>query len=56
MWDYDKVPVAIESRALAQNNHVKILAQNIHVKILESKDAISRRIIDMASFDSRIFN
>ena len=41
---YDKVPEAINFRALAQKNQLKIL---------ESKDAISHRIIDMASLNPK---
>ena len=42
---YDKVPEAKKFRGLAQKNQLKII---------ESKDAISHRIIDMASFNSRL--
>jgi hypothetical protein len=41
----NKVPEAINSRTLAQD---------FQLKILESKDAISRCIVDVASFHSRI--
>ena len=44
---YDKVPKAINFRAPAQK---------IQLKILELKDAISRRQIDVASFNSRILS
>ena len=44
---YDKQTKAINFRALAQK---------IKLKILESKDAISRRIIDMVTFDSRFLS
>ena len=45
---YDKVPKAINFRALAQKNQLKIL---------ESKDAISRRKdINMVTFDSRFLS
>jgi len=40
---YDKVPEAIDFRALAQRNQLKIL---------ESKDAISMLRRDVASYDS----
>jgi hypothetical protein len=44
---YDKVPEAIVLRADAQK---------IQPKILQSKDAMSRHKIDMASFYSRILS
>jgi len=45
--NYDKQPKAINFRALAQKNQLKIP---------ESKDTISRRKFDMAAFDSRIWS
>ena len=44
---YDKAPEARNFRALAQK---------LQLKILESKDPISCRIVDMASFYSRILS
>ena len=44
---YDKVPKAVNFRALAQK---------VQLKILELTDAISRRRIDMASFNSIILS
>jgi len=40
----------------AKSYKFSALAQKIQLQILESKDAISRRMIDKASFDSRILS
>jgi len=44
---YDKQPQAI---------HFRAFAPKIQLNILESKDAVSRQIIDMVTFDSRFLS